>query len=235
MQKAPKILVAAPQSDIKNYCFLDWFLNVKKFNYPKDRIDVFLADNSDSEENSKLMESFGIKVKHIPKKGRGIIEVIAECHQACLDYAKENGYDYMLHLETDIFPNPNIIVELMSHKKQSVCGLYNILNGAYREPMVRLIEAKNDGYMKAYGISKCQGLYIDGKLLKVYSGALGCNLISSSIFDQIKFRSDETQHQFPDTWFAQDLYAKNIPIYVDTKSICQHRSTSWGTYNINFK
>ena len=120
MYKAPKILVAAPQSDLKNYCFLDWFLNIKKFNYPQDRIDIFLADNSDTEDNAKLMESFGVKVKYIPKKGRGIIEVIAECHQACMDYAKDNAYDYMLHLETDIFPEPNILRELMSFNKPTV-------------------------------------------------------------------------------------------------------------------
>ena len=235
MYNTPKILVAAPQSDLKNYCFLDWYLNIKRFNYPQDKIDIFLADNSDTDSNAKLMESFGIKVKYIPKNGRGIIEVMAECHQACLDYAKNNGYDYMLHLETDIFPKPNILRELMSFNKPSVCGLYNIFNGAYREPMIRLIESKNDGYMKAYGISKCQGLYIDGKLLQVYSGALGCNLIRSDIFNEIKFRSVSTEHQFPDTWFAQDLYAKNIPIYVDTKSLCQHKSKTWGTFDINFK
>ena len=54
-------------------------------------------------------------------------------------------------------------------------------------------------------------------------------------FNEIKFRSVETDHQFPDTWFAQDLYAKNIPIYVDTKSLCKHRSKTWGTFDINFK
>ena len=70
MYRTPKILVAAPQASVKNYCFLDWYLNIKQFSYPDNSIDIFLADNSDTDENAKLIESFGVKVKYIPKKGR---------------------------------------------------------------------------------------------------------------------------------------------------------------------
>jgi hypothetical protein len=235
MYRTPKVLVAAPQASVKNYCFLDWYLNIKKFSYPENSIDIFLADNSDTEENAKLIESFGIKVKHIPKNGRGIVEVMAECHQACLDYAKDNDYDYLLHLETDVFPKHNILIELMGHNKSIACGLYNIFDGAYRAPMIRLIEPKNDGYMRAYGLMNDQANYIDGSLIEVYSGALGCCLIRKDVFDKTKFRSVEGVDQHPDTWFAQDMYEKQIPIYVDTKALCEHRSKSWGTFNLNFK
>ena len=234
MFKTPKILIAAPQADVKNYCFEQWLRNIRHFSYPQSNIDIFLADNSHTTDNLDYIRSMGVKGVHIPKNGRGIIEVMAECHQACLDYANENDYDYLLHLETDIFPEHNILEELMTYKKPVVCGLYSIFDGAYREPMLRLIEKNNAGYVRAYGISGSTSLYIDGKLLKVYSGALGCTLINSSVFDKIKFRHDPTQHQFPDTWFSQDLYQQNIPIYVSTKSQCKHINKSWGTYNINF-
>tara|TARA_R110001606_G_scaffold170144_1_gene315521 strand:+ start:2507 stop:3214 length:708 start_codon:yes stop_codon:yes gene_type:complete len=235
MYSKPKVLVAAPQASVKNYCFLDWYLNIKSFSYPDALIDIFLADNSDTKDNAEFIKSLGINVKYIPKNGRGIIEVMAECHQACLDYAKNNGYDYLLHLETDVFPSPNILMELMSHNKPITCGLYNIFDGAYREPMLRLIEPKNDGYMRAYGIKSDQALYIDGNLLNVYSGALGCCLIKKEVFNEVKFRSVEGISQHPDTWFAHDMYEKKIPIYVDTKALCEHRSKSWGTFNLNFK
>ena len=99
---------------------------------------------------------------------------------------RENDYDYLLHLETDIVPRAYILEELMTYKKPVVCGLYSIFDGAYREPMLRLIEKNNAGYVRAYGISGSTSLYIDGKLLKVYSGALGCTLINSSVFDKNK-------------------------------------------------
>ena len=234
MFKTPKILVAAPQADVKNYCFEEWLRNIRHLSYPQSQIEIFLADNSHTTENVDYIKSLGVKCVHIPKKGRGIIEVMAECHQACLDYAKENDYDYLLHLETDIFPKHNILEELMTYKKPVVCGLYSIFDGAYREPMLRLIEKFNAGYMRAYGISGSIALYIDGKLLKVFSGALGCTLINKEVFDKIKFRSVENEHQFPDTWFANNMYAQGIPIYVSTKSQCKHFNKSWGTYNINF-
>ena len=232
---APKILIAAPQSDIKNYCFLDWVLNIKKFDYPQDRIDIFLVDSSDTKENYEYIKSLGIKAKYVPKNGRGIIETMAECHQICLDYARDNNYDYLLHLETDIFPKKDILEGLITAKKPIVCGLYNIFDGAYREPMIRLVEPKNSGYVKAYGVKPYFGDLLDGKLLKVFSGALGCTLINAKLFHRIKFRWVKGQNQFPDTWFAQDMYMQNIPIYVSTKNFCEHKNISWGTYKLNFK
>lgn len=234
MSDIPKILIAAPQSDVKNYCFIDWLLNINRFMYDQDNIDIFLADNSDDDTNYKFLKSIGIKSKYIPKKGRGIIETLAECHQACVDYAIENDYDYLLHLETDIFPKPDILSNLISFNKPITCGLYHIFDGAYREPMIRLITKKNHGYMKAYGIRNSQILHLDGKLLKVFSGALGCCLIRKEVFSKIKFRWKDGENQHPDTWFANDMFFKNIPIYVDTKSFCEHRNTSWGTFELNF-
>ena len=92
MSDVPKILIAAPQSNVKNYCFLDWLLNINRFMYDQDNIDIFLADNSEDDTNYKFLKSIGIKCKYIPKNGRGIIETLAECHQACVDYALENNY-----------------------------------------------------------------------------------------------------------------------------------------------
>ena len=234
MSKTPKILIAAPQADVKNYCFVEWLDNIRKFSYPESRIDIFLADNSQTTDNANYIRSLGVNCVHIPKDGRGIIEVMAECHQACLDYAKDNDYDYLLHLETDIFPEHNILEELMTYNKPITCGLYSIFDGAYREPMIRMIEKQNSGYMRAYGISGSTSLYIDGSLLKVFSAGLGCTLIDKSLFGKIKFRSEEGLDQFPDTWFANDMFALNIPIYVSTKSQCKHYNRSWGTFNLNF-
>lgn len=234
MYNTPKILIAAPQADVKNYCFEEWLRNVRQFTYPKSKIDIFLADNSRTSDNANYIRSMGVKCVHIPKNGRGIIEVMAECHQACLDYAKINGYDYLLHLETDIFPEHNILEELLTYQKPIVCGLYNILDGAYREPMIRLIEKNNSGYVKAYGISGSTSIYINGELLKVFSGGLGCTLINKNVFENIKFKHQKGAEYHPDTWFANDMYVDNIPIYVSTKSQCKHYNKSWGTYNINF-
>ncbi len=235
MSKTPKILIASPQSDIKNYCFLDWYLNVKRISYPQARVDVFLADNSDTQDNCKMLESMGVKCKHIPKNGRGIIETMAECHQACVDYAIDNNYDYLLHLETDVFPSHDVLNNLMSLSKPIACGLYQIFDGAYREPMIRLIEDDNMGFMEAYAIANAQGEYLNGKPLKVFSAGLGCALIHKSVLGKIKFKYIEGQDQHPDTWFANDMRNIGIDIFCDTSTFCEHRNKSWGKYKINFE
>ncbi len=57
MYKTPKILIAAPQADVKNYCFEDWLRNVRQFTYPKSKIDIFLADNSRTSDNANYVRS----------------------------------------------------------------------------------------------------------------------------------------------------------------------------------
>jgi cellulose synthase/poly-beta-1,6-N-acetylglucosamine synthase-like glycosyltransferase len=229
----PRILVAAPQSDEKNYCFEEWVMNVRRFIYPNDKIDILLCDNSKSEKNVSKIRNMGIECIYVKPQGKDIRELLAECHNLCLEYAKYYNYDYLFHLETDIFPAPNIIEQLLIHKKEIICGLYNIFNGAYREPSIRLVEKKNDGYMRAYGILRNYTL-INEPLMKVYSGALGCTLIHKSIFNEIKFRGVIGEAQFPDTWFAQDMLQKKIPIYVSTKNICKHFNQNWKNKSFNF-
>ena len=191
MSNAPKILIAAPQSNVKNYCFVDWVLNINRFSYPKENITILLVDNSDTKDNVDYIKSFGIECIYVDKKDRGIIETLAECHQICLDYAIEHKYDYLFHLETDVFPKHDVLINYES--------------------------------------------LIDGNLMEVFSGALGCTLISKKVFSKIKFRHVKGENQHPDTWFAQDLYLQKIPIYVDTNSFCKHFNASWGTFNLNFK
>ena len=74
-----------------------------------------------------------------------------------------------------------------------------------------------------------------GEFNPFYDLDINLNDITDVVGDgKIKFRSVENEHQFPDTWFANDMYAQGIPIYVSTKSQCKHFNKSWGTYNINF-
>ena len=100
--------------------------------------------------------------------------------------------------------------------------------------MLRLVEKKNTGYTRAYGIGRYESL-IDGGLMEVFSGALGCTLIRKDVFSKIKFRYEKGKNQHPDTWFAQDMYLQKIPIFVDTNNFCKHLNKSWGTYELNYK
>jgi len=231
----PKILIAAPQAIVKDYCFRDWLFNVRQLDYPKDRIEILLVDNSDTDEYSKYMRAEGINVIREEKKGRGIIETLASCHQVCADYALANGYDFLFHLETDVFPPPHSLLDMVSVGEPVVSAMYHIYDGANRRLSMQ-IEPKDkiEGYFKAYPIKDSLGQHIQSKLLKVMSGALGCTLIHKEVLKTVKFRAVDGYDHHPDSWFAVDLKTNGIPFYVHTEILCEHRNSNWGTYGINY-
>ena len=71
----PKVLIAIPTYDAKNYC-LDAFLdNISKFTYPKDRIEIYIADNSKDNKNALMInKKYGIKNGFMKKLENFIIK-----------------------------------------------------------------------------------------------------------------------------------------------------------------
>ena len=98
----PKILIAAPQHESKNYCWDVWAERVNSLTYPN--YDVFISDNSPTKDNLKIIKSKGFNVKHTPSNKKGLLHTINDSHNACRNYALTNNYEYILHLETDIIP-----------------------------------------------------------------------------------------------------------------------------------
>ena len=52
---APKILIGVPTYEGKNYCLSQFLDNIKNFSYPKDRIEIFFADNSKDNTNALML------------------------------------------------------------------------------------------------------------------------------------------------------------------------------------
>lgn len=224
----PKVLVAAPQHESKNYCFKEWYDNVKNFTYPN--FDVFLSDNSDTKDNYDMLISLGIKADHISKHKDGVFFKINDSHNSCRQYAIDNDYDYMLHLETDIFPPIDIIERLLVHKKKVISGLYDIFYGDKRKLMVQIDEKTPRTYNKfrtSDFIEDSEPLLFDGGIHRVYHAGIGCILIHRDILDKIPFRVEKGNNFHSDTWFGNDCFQFDIPIYVDSDIICEHKNFTW--------
>ena len=223
----PKILVAAPTSSIKDYCFSEWIANVRAFSYSN--FDVFLADNSRDKEYHKALQRCGLKVKHIPQTGgRAIQHYVALSHEACRKQAISGGYDYMLHLETDVFPPHNIIELLLAHRKK-VCGaMYHIKQGEESTLMLQQLENHEElfGHAYSYSLEEEDMSFVDGKLKSVFSLGLGCVLIHRSVLKKFPFRWEEGADVFPDSIWSGELDMSNQPKYVDTSILCEHKNTS---------
>ena len=50
--KLPKVLIAVPTYEAKNYCLSQFMDNVRNFTYPKKLIEIYVADNSKTNHNS---------------------------------------------------------------------------------------------------------------------------------------------------------------------------------------
>jgi hypothetical protein len=219
------VLVGTPHADRKNYCFNEFVEMVKTFTYKN--YNVVIADNSKSNKNYKLIVKHGLNSLRIKPKHKANQQYIAESHEAIRQYALKGGYDYLLHLESDVFPPPDIIERLLVHQKPLVSALYMIDFGHNSRPMVQHIESHgsiretiNSDVVQDFNL-------IDGTLKKVYSAGLGCMLIHKSILKKFTFRWEQGASMHPDSFFAGDIKQLNIPIHLDTSILCEHKNSFW--------
>jgi GT2 family glycosyltransferase len=236
MMKLPKVLVGTPTFDGKNYCYEEWIKNVKEFTYPN--YDIFIADNSQSRDNyERIKQDKQITAKYVTDHTNrtSIMKRIADSHNAVRQHALDNGYDFLLHLESDVFPPKNAIQELLAFNTKAIGATYDIYDADERQIMVRI--AEND-YSENTIISNGDKIdrHLDGKIKLVWSVGLGCNLLHKSVLEKVKFR-----HQFiddkpipSDTLFSWDLRENGIAQYWHSGVYCEHKNKAWVNYGADF-
>jgi hypothetical protein len=224
-----KVLISSPTADLKDYCFDKWMANVSKFTYPN--CSVLLCDNSLTREYyidiKKRYEHLGdfFNVSRItPSQYNNLTfkSILAKSHDKCRLYALENDFDYLLHLETDIFPPINVIERLLSANKKVVGALYHIELGERSKLMIQQIEDFGNDLRESYNLDEMDLEFVDGNVKKVFSCGLGCVLIHKSVLSEVAFRYEEGSPVHPDSFYFADLDSKRIPVYVDTSIYCEH-------------
>jgi hypothetical protein len=243
----PKVLVAAPTASAKKYCFEEWLDNVMDFTYPNFKVVLF--DNTDDNgEFTNYMSStaknrYGFQDKFgcLPSsidhsKTTDLIEKMCISHNDCRHFALLTNCDYLLHLESDVFPEKDVIEQLMFHQKKVVGGIYYRDEGMFRKPMLQMSIEPIEKHIKTLNFEPIEDLcFIDGNLKKVAHVGLGCVLIKKSVLNKIRFRFEKGIEMHPDSYFAEDCFRNNIPIYADTSVICRHENKAWGIYGIDYK
>ncbi len=222
-----KILVACPTADVKDYCFEEWVKNVSNLTYHN--YDILVVDNSENREYYKsLKEKYpNINFERVsPKQYISFKTALAKSHDKCRTKALDGGYDYLLHLESDIFPPLDVIERLLQHKKPVIGCLYHIELGADSKLMIQLIEEHGIEHRETYNLDETDLSFVDGKVKQVFSCGLGCTLIHKSILDKIGFRYEQGSPVHPDSFYFGDLNQNNINVYVDTSIYCEHKNTS---------
>jgi hypothetical protein len=248
----PKVLVCAPTAAAKNYCFEEWIQNVIKFTYPN--FDIMLSDNTvdkgknaaylqciwDEKYKNQIFANFNavnpFTIHSSIKASDSVIERMATSHNHCRSVLIAGHYDYMLHLETDVFPEPDIIESLMGHGKPVVGAVYYRDEGIFRKPTLQRHCWLADDYLASLNLDAKEDLNaLDGKLKQFASVGLGCVLIHKDVFQKIKFRSVAGRSFHPDSYFSEDCFLSRIPIHCDTSCIARHENKVWGRFGVDFK
>ena len=233
MAGLPKVLIATPTFDGKSYCQEQFISNVMTFTYPRKACDFVIFDNSSSPDNAKrINQEYGVKVVWKDYSGMTLLEKLAASHEAIRNYALEHHFDYVLHLESDIFPEPDVIERLLSSRKHVIGVPYMLYGGARRRVITQpksMVELHPRDISSTLNLTFFYHYFFDGSVKPVNTNGLGCTLISKAVLKAIPFRYEQGSDAAPDTWWTLDLMRNNIQYYVDTSMHAfHHNRDEWG-------
>jgi len=235
--KLPKILIGVPTYDAKNYCLDAFVHNLKNLDYPKNKIEIYFADNSKDNKNALMInKKYGIKCFWKDYGNCTLFEKLANTHNQLRRYFLDSDCDYMLHLESDIFPPKNVLQELLWCRKPIVNALYQVFDASWRQLCIKLNDQHNPHHKEFVfhtGVENFHHWWIEGKLQKCFIAGIGCCLMKKKVMEKFAFRHDETlmENFPPDTYFAEDLRLAGVQNWVHTGLLCFHwNREDWGRH-----
>lgn len=225
INKNHRVLVGTPHSDKKNYCIEDYIARVQSLTY--NNYDVLIVDNSESRKNTKILRRAGFNVIHVKPKRHSIQKILADSHEEIRKYALQHNYDYLLHLEDDLIPPPDVIERLMIHNVPIVSAMYMINFGRDSHLMSQKLESFGEIRETINLDNGSDLMFVDGSLKKTFHCGLGCVLLHKNVLTKFEFRHDASIGLFPDGFFAFDIDALGISKYMDTSVLCIHNNSEW--------
>ena len=231
----PKVLILTPIYNGKEYCRKEFVNNTKKFTYPN--FHHIFIDNSKGDSYTKKLRKEGLIVHRVPR-GKSSREALANAQNYGASYAIKNDYDYVLSLESDIFPRPDVIQRLMKHWKPVVGSLYYIggmpkANGTMqpRVPCVFVTTIKGEGKIggtRLINREEHEKMISLSGLHRIHGMGVGCTLIDINILKKYRFFCDERfDNKHSDVYWYMTLWNDGIPVYVDYDVVSQHENSDW--------
>src|SRR3989338_1494184 len=243
MPENPKVLVACPTYSGMSYCLHKFIERIKNLTY--NNREVLIVDNSETEEFFKELENIkGIEVLRDNTEEKNKLFRLVSSRNKILDYATENGYDYILMLDQDVIPPINVIEELLSCKKDLVIGLYfnyfkssgdiKILPVAWKslnEQEFSEIKSKinlPDSVKSQEDMPRhlTEEEVKSGELMQVFHPSAGCLLMSRPIFTKIRYgakiSSEGKLIEGEDIHLIRQAKENGFQPFCFTKVLCDH-------------
>jgi len=239
----PKVLVGCPTYEGFGYCLEIFLERIRSLSYPN--YDILLVDNSEGDDYLNRIKEKRVRVIKAPRF-KEMFETVAYSRNMMIDFALDNGFDYLLNLDQDVIPPKNIIEELIGCDKDIISGLYFGLyktsTGLKKLP-VAYANITEEEFNKMQKISpfppfvkSCDDIKrnltddeIEGeRILEVRVPSNGCMLIKRNVMEDkdIRFgmidlagRPGKTGDEM---LFCKKAREKGFRLYVYTKIKCEH-------------
>jgi len=223
-----KVLLYTPIYSGKDYCLKEFMENCDKFNYPD--FDHIYVDNSKDKRYLSKLKTLGLEAYHV-ERGNNTRESLTRSQNCARKIGIDEGYDFILSLESDIFPPKDFIQKLIMSGKQVITGLYMIgdKSKGQRHPCITL--KKWNEVLQAFGtrlltVEEANNLPKEG-LMQVEAGGMGCCLIRRNVFTKYPFWYEPRLQGHSDIFFFNDMHNNNIPVWVDLSLFCEHDNKPW--------
>lgn len=225
--KYPKVLVATPTYEGKDYIFKENFEAIKGLSYPN--FEYVYIDNSKSLNYARKLRRRGANVARVPR-GRNSRDALSNAQNYARTKCLEGGFDYLLFIESDLVPPPDTIQRLMNHNKLAVGATYFIGTSGVSLPCI-FFKRYNEK-IKGFGSRIISPDEVAGFLGTGVRECFGCGvgtmLIKRSLVEKFKFWHDERfANRHSDVWWNYDLDNAKIPMFVDTNLIVEHFPSKW--------
>lgn len=241
----PRVLIGCPTYNGMRYCIERVLNRLRGLDYPN--YDILVAENSEDDYFfEELKKEDKIILMKIEAKGKKPMAKLIMSRNKIIEYALENGYDYVLMSDSDIIPPKDVIEELVSCEKDIVSALYYnyyVSSGKTKVlPVgwIRITEEEFEEMKKQTKFPDSVKSHKDlrrhvtwdearsNKLIEVLIPAAGCMLLSRKIFEKIRYNLLDMKKLKINAETSEDVYfslkAEELGFkqYCYTKVKCDH-------------
>jgi glycosyltransferase involved in cell wall biosynthesis len=225
----PKVLVASPTYNGKDYIFQEHWDAIRKLDYPN--YDYIYIDNSKGDSYLSLLRRRGAKVVHVPR-GQNSRQALCNAQNWAREKVLSEGYDYLMFIESDIIPTPDAISRLISYELPVVGATYYLKDHQQNleVPCIFFTEYKPEVDANGTRLITLQEVpgFLNTGLRQVHGMGLGCTVFRRDIIERFSFWHDERfDNKHSDVYYYMDLHNNKIPVYVDTNFIVKHYPSDW--------
>lgn len=224
----PKVLVAMPTYEGKDYMFNQCTNAIRSFTYPN--FDWMIIDNTEKLSYYLKMKRRGFKNVYHVERGGNSRQALCNAQNLARTRMLEEGYDYLLFVESDLEPPVDVIQRLIARNVPIVGVFYLLGVGEHKRPCIFVKQFKENVLAMGTRLITPDEVpkYLNNGLQRVHGTGLGCTLIRRDIMQSHVFWHDERfSDKHSDVYFFMQMDNEGIPVYVDTNVQVTHNPSDW--------